>query len=161
MTTLALPPKVETAIKPKPTKSEIISAMVRVHIQKHDADQKAIAAKRATIGEEIEKLIKKLPLRGRIASVNLGYCHDRKGGEYSGVRISFDLDEGLPTKIRSRLDAYHALPKCALVLDEKKVRREIACKLEGIGTADERVDALLEDPESRKGLEKMLQLIGK
>lgn len=161
MTTLALPAKVETAIKPKPTKSEIISAMVRVKIEQHDAEQRAIAQKRASLGEEIEKALKafaKTAARTIVPTISLGYSYGK--GDYGNVSIRFEMNvDNLPPAIDSRLVAYHAIPKTTVNLDERKVRREITAKLEGIGTRDERIDALVDDPESRKGIEDMLKLI--
>lgn len=138
--------------------------MTAVLISKHDAEQKAIAEKRASLEEETEKLLQSFApkaVKAVIPDVSLGYSYDN-GKKISSIYIKIELEEDqLPPNILSRIRAFHALPKCTVNLDEKKVRRDIAAKLEGIGTREERVDALIDDPESRKGIEQMLKLIGK
>lgn len=170
MKALTLPKQVQVAVIPKPTKAEIVQAMVRLHIEKHEADVKEKVALRASLSEEAEKLIQEFfaeKVKTLKGVVGLGQRDfDYKDGsriykdEVDNVKIVFYLDESLPKSIKQLLLRIHEIPTSFRDPDPKQLKQKMALKLEGIGTESERIESLLTDPESRKGLEKMLSVIG-
>jgi hypothetical protein len=162
MSTLILPPKVETAVKPKPTKAEIISAMTKLKMQEIEEAAKARAIRRDELKKKCEAAVVAFVMANLSSiepDVRLGYCN---GSTPYGVSVSFDADpKKMPKTLISDLKEYELVSKPLARKIESDIRREISRAVQGIEAPDKRVESLLSSPESRKGLEKMLRLIGK
>lgn len=157
-TALAIPVKVETAVKPKPTKSEVISALTAIKMGQFSKEQRERSERKEKLESELKLEIPRLLKSKAIPSrVHLGWF-DRALDVTCGVYLNFDIKD-LPATVMKKLAEYHSVSRPLPEPKEKDVRRKIAASLEGIGTREERVEALMDDPESRKVLEKMLKAI--
>jgi len=152
-----LPAVVENAIKPKPTKREIIEAMARLHIEKLRKENDENKARRDEMDEQIEKMLKAhIRRRGMTCFETSAYFHHYGEDIRGSVTINFkaeDLSEPIIAKMKER----KAIPEHFCVPTIEKARREIAARMNGIAPTNERVDALLASPDSRKALESALQ----
>lgn len=151
-----IPPKVECAVKPKPTKSEIISALVAIRIEQIESENRDRVKRRDALKAELEVEIPKLlKAESKPSRVHLGYYN---GEKTTCVELSFLIETSNPS-IAKKLSEFHVLSKPVREIKEKDIRREITYSVEGLETREARVEQLLDDPGSRKALEKMLKSI--
>jgi len=168
---LALQTKVDTVIQPKPTKAEIIEAMVAVKIETMDREYAEKKALRDKLTEEIKPQLitwalskeHQLPI-----SVDLGQLERRHNGDtgkyeltgrVSGCDITLKLDK-LPAALEKKIKTILALPEYYRKPDPFALRKQIRNAMTGMGSPKERIQALINSPESKKALRGMLKHIG-
>lgn len=160
MTTL-LPAVVETAVKPKPTKREIIDALATLHIENIKKENLERTAKRDALDEEIEAALKTLVETKVFAKFKVSHhTHMYSGGKpTAGLSVSFETNE-LTSELRAKIKERQSLESFCVPSIEY-ARKTITKQMSGYAPHDERVAALLGDAESRKALEKMLKAFDK
>lgn len=157
-TTLALANPVATAVNPKPTKKEVIEAMVRLKIEENEEKRKKAQEEAAKIAEELEatfkKLVLKTPNKFRTGAY-LGYSYTQ---DVKGCQLSFNFDDQLPDPVAKKVKRYHELNNLRFP-DEKRIRMMIKEGVELNGTTDDRIQALLDSPAAKKALQGMLKTL--
>lgn len=155
-------------VVPKPTRSEILDAMVRLTIEKRSAEIKERDDKVKALTAEVDDLLVAFTRKniGKLAiSLRLGGCSEKWDGNTYKVSEESDDSEAsvniradaLPRSIVSRLVAISTLKRKRWNLDPAAIKRQIR---EGItGNTGERVTALLTTPQSRAALEQALEKI--
>lgn len=149
--------KINTAIVPKPTKSEIVEALVIVRrdqfIKKHSKEkvfyEKAKERAERQIIQYIHENIKSLHIVancGNFWSNSLSYV---------GAEISL---KNIPLSLERELIAFHKTPRPSGIPTDEAIRREIRAAINETKTA--RVDELTSNPATRKALNEMLSAIG-
>lgn len=159
MKTLALP---KSKLQPPPTKAEVIDALTRLRIEKLEKENKEGVALRKKLNDEAEAEL--------IEFVNATHGSLAKeadtGDWYSGcskidgIKVIIRLEEKqLPVALKSKLREIHKLPERIRSYCYSDERKSVALAVSGMGTKDERVNALLKDEVSRDALGKMLEAI--
>jgi len=140
-TSLSIP-----SVQPKPTKTEVLDAMVIRAKVKHDAENK----RREKAREALEKKITALAIKaGKSKTPSVGiYVYNNKESNHCDLYI-----RNLQTpELQPLLEDLHSLIR--LVWDEKDVRRAIKQELSGI--AKPSPTRLLDNPETVKAMDAML-----
>jgi hypothetical protein len=155
-----LPAVVEAAVKPKPTKREVIEAMAKLQIENIKAENLLRAEKRKRLDEEIENGLRSLLHKRGLAMFKVRADSNRWSSKWSAsLTINFsqeDLTESLIAKMKQRNEAEDLREPYF-----NDVVKQIARKMAGFQPHDVRVEALLEDQESRKALGLMLAALNK
>lgn len=158
---LALPEKASSVVKPKPTRAEVIDAMVAIRLEQIKKEQTEGMERRNKVEARVTKLLFQYQQKNRTklpATVSLGWKGCDK--EICSVYVSYPLKfEKLPDEIKKLLAEFHELPSKVHLPNENEVRKEIRDGLNGVASRDERVQALIDSPDSRKALEAMLKQI--
>ncbi len=148
-------------IQPKPTKTEIVTAMATLHIQKLEKENKEIDARREALQEKIHNLmlatVKKDGFKTLLTVAQMG---NRWGSSktISSVHLEVDFPMSPDSEITQLLDQYHDC-KRLLVPDMKTARRYIMERMEVRASGETRIKQLLEDTEYRKALDSALKAI--
>lgn len=161
MNTLALSTKVQNGVKPPAKKHEVIAAMAQVKFEQMRNEQIA-TAKACDAAEKEAKAALVLyatenPTKLQ-ATASIGYSSS--GGHVHSIRIGCEVVfENLPKPLQKLIKKAHELKdearsKC--VPELRVIKQQIATKLEGFTPTELRVKSLIETPETRKAIEKML-----
>lgn len=154
----------------KPTKAEILEALTQLKFQQRadekrerDEEKKKLEAEcDQMLVEYVKQNVAKFTPRIRFGSLKRNW--ETGNGEYmeeiSGTEAEYDLDK-LPSRIEKKLVKLRQLEMIRIVTDYDAIKKEIRDGLNGIQDKTERVKALLENEETRKGLEAMLKEISK
>lgn len=157
--TLVIPANVQSAIVPKPTRAELIDAMTAIEIERIEAEQQATTEKREALKIEIENELLALPLDNIPSVPNLGGCYGANS-RLSGVSIRFEF-LNLPKPLAAKLCKFHALEQWHAEPKRLEIRKQILAKMNGMTEPHNRVDALLENVETKAALTKLLAAISK
>ena len=147
-TSLALP--ITQKMQPKPTKTEILNAMVARAKVAHDAENERRRAARAKLETKINSLAVKAA-RGKKASVQIWTYSDKEKGHVDVSFCSIQTPE-----LQDLLAQYRELTPVRW--DEKETRAAINAQLTGITKVSP--SRLLEDPEAVKAIDQMLSAWG-
>ena len=167
---LTLSPQSESVIKPKPTKREIVDALVEIRLEQIRVQNKAVMERRARLEPLIQQALVRFARDNALKlrpSVSLGIRWASDGNKPSGISVDFKLNfNDLPTDVQSELNEYHdAQPVnigCTLSDARKIIRKQIEEKLSSKTPTAERVQTMLNDKETRASLETILDnLTGK
>ena len=143
-------------IIPKPTKTEIISAMVEIARGKFHAEQKQAKVKLEEFDAALQKHARKL-IRKHITTAKVSVVP-----HYHGDTIDIDFD-AIPHEMGARnlyAERGAIRLKTQESFDEKSTRDDIRDRMNyGPGSKEARVDAMLCDPDARKHLEKALEAL--
>lgn len=162
--------KVETVVKPPPTKSEIIEAMVQVRIENILKEQAEKEKERKDLEVEIRPILIALALKNPESlpvSVDFGSEEQKyqegkgyvKTGRISGCDVTLKLDK-LPASIEKKLIKLVQIPTYFGKPNPVNIRKQIKAAMMGYAPAEERVKALVADTESKKALNATLKAIG-
>lgn len=162
--------KVETVVKPPPTKSEIIEAMVQVRIENVLKEQAEKEKERKDLETELRPLLLAYALKNQSslpASVDFGQEEQKweadkgylKTGRISGCDVTLKLDR-LPASIEKKLIRLAKIPTYFGKPNPVNIRKQIKQAMSGYAPAEERVKALVADTESKKALNATLKAIG-
>jgi hypothetical protein len=155
-----IPPAVQQAVQPKPTKSEIVEALVQLRIQEINKKNADLKVKIEKLSVSIKKALLKFVLkRGAVpeASIvyNLGYQHSTSGVSYVSVKFD-EIFNLLPGDVKAALIERLKLEKQMVRYERADLVKEIREKLEQRGDSMQRVNALLSDKSSRTALQLVL-----
>lgn len=151
-----VPAVVEAAVKPKPTKREIIDALAILHIEGLKKENVERKARRQKLDEEIEQYLKKLlHKRGQSQFKSDHRFHIWNNKATATVSFDFTHDD-LPPLLRALMEERekcedHGIPHPIYA------RKLIAKRMSGMQPHDVRVATMLEDEGSRKALEEILK----
>lgn len=155
------PAVIDAAIQPKPTKSEIISALTHLQIAKLEKEQTEGIERRKHLIPEVEadiiRLLRNTKITPENSKPNFGYFHK---GEISGISVTVSLDS-LPIALQQKLIEFHKLPSYLRCIEAKKIRKEISDKVNNRATTSERVEALLKSDSGRAALNSILESLEK
>lgn len=135
-------------LTPKPTKSEIIEAMVKRAKIKLTADNEAASKKRELVKEKIKKLAQKLAKSQVFAFSIYADCKKPHVDLYASEVTSPEMD---------KLLAEYAACK-TFCIDEKELRNQIRAELNGATKPDP--ERLLNDPSTVKAIDAQLAAWG-
>jgi hypothetical protein len=163
MKTLALRTKASNGVKPPATKRELIEAMAIVKQKQLTDENCAREARAENLKTELEgaliTLVNSTFAKQPNVSANLGYCY-RGEGEIKNIHVEVSLPlENLPKGIQKKLAEYHEVSNRKPIPSLTDIRREISVKMAGQTPVNLRVQTLVETPDSRKALERMLGAI--
>ncbi len=155
-----LPAVIQSAVKPKPTKKEIVDALAQIHIEQIKAENVKRKAERERLDEEIEAGLKSLLHRKGANKFKITTSHNHWGkGVNAYLNFQFDesdLTEDLKLKIKQHDDAGQLC-----VPYPSDARNKIRKQMAGYAPHDTRVAALLADVDSKKALEDILAALCK
>lgn len=158
-----IPAAVESATVPKPTKNEIIEALVKLRIQQINKERAEVYKHKQELSKKacalLEKHVRKIArLRETVVATYLGEVwNNSRSLERVKAEINFEHGNKLPLEVEKAIRDYHAC-KVAPAPDEKAIRAEIRAR--AAGPRVDRVKALLDSPDARKALEATLEEIG-
>ena len=167
---LTLSPKAEAVIKPKPTKREIVDALVEIRLEQIRVQNRAVMERKARLEPLIRQAFIRFARDNALKlrpSVSLGHQWASNSNKPSGMNVDFKLNfDDLPTDVQNELKEYHdAEPVnigCTLNDARKIIRKQIEEKLSSKTPTAERVQTMLNDKETRASLETILDnLTGK
>lgn len=147
------------AVKPPPTKREIIEAMAILMIEKirkENAEKEAVSK---ALTAEVETMLRAIAKeKAHTLQCNIGAGWVRAGqSEIVGVEINYDLDsKSITPELRKKLVALHAAKKSVCVPALSDAMRQVRARMEDFTEPKERINRLLTDTESRKALETAL-----
>lgn len=162
---VAIIPSEETinrAVVPKPKKHEVVEAVARVRRAKLVVEQdraKTEADKReAVLKSKVRKFVEK-SIRTLTQDIRLGSYYS-SDGTLRWVRSEIDLVNSLPEDLKRELIA-HQKTVIPSVPELSEIKREVRAGIDCSPCGTEaRISALINNPASRKALEKMLVEIG-
>lgn len=168
-TTLALSPKLASAVQPKPTKTEIIEALAILKKEKEDKENLEGTQRREKLLAEFEKEIIPWAIKNH-SSLQVDFCegheeHSTIDGKYQpngklyGCQVEIVM-KTLPNNLMKKLKTIYSLPNYYRARNLDSVRKEVRSALSGSSSSSERIKALIESDDSKKALEKMLSHIG-
>lgn len=152
-------------VKPKPTKREILDALVKLRIERIHSANLAVKKKIDALRQEIEPQLKRWVVTNGAKlkpDVCFGYlCQSPQ--RLVSVSLKFDsLEKLLPEDLVELIKQTHQLQaQIERVPTEKDLREEIKFGLELGASPEERVGALLADKETRGQLDIILDRISK
>lgn len=149
---------VNKAVQPKPTKNEIIAAMAAIRYQELQEERKRIEAEREKKGIELRGKLEKFVqrnMKSMTPRINLGSL---SGDRLYYVEAEYKLDN-LPPELDKELRAYHKLTKPPIP-DMAEVKKEIREALGDLVGMEARVQALVNNPATKKALSSMLEELG-
>jgi hypothetical protein len=148
---------IANAVQPKPTKTEIVKALVQLRLQQirkeldeHNAKEKAL---RKLIDTKARRFVLRHSSKAKCSVMIRSYYSPPK------VEVEFTICSLSSPELSDLLKQYDTLNKSRPVFDEKTVKHEIMVGLEMVSPQGDRVEALLKSPASRKALESMLEVI--
>jgi hypothetical protein len=157
---LALSTKVSNGVKPPATKRELIEAMALVKQKQLRDEEEAREAKAVALKAELESsliaLVVSTITKQPNVSADLGYCYNHNQ-DVRNIHVQVDLVlENLPKSTQKKIVEYHQVSSRKLIPHIKEIRRGIADAMVGNTAPNLRIQALVETPETRKAIEKML-----
>lgn len=151
-----LPAVIETAIKPKPTKTELLTALARLHIEKVQKENVERKAVREETSAKLERmLVAVVRKKGAVMLPSCNWYFYRGGKPTASVSFSLrneDITPELVALIKKHSESSDLCVPC--IANAKKQVREAMGEM--VNTSA-RVDALLSDKDSRKALETALE----
>lgn len=147
---------IKTKVQPKPTRAEIIDALTQLEIQRRNDESKKQVERKREIHQKLTDQIKRLKLNDPSPYIHFGYVREKK---VDSMYIKYSI-ENIPEPMEKMLLEYHSLPSCPREHRFCDVRKEIYASSQGLACGT-RVTRLLDDKESRKALEAMLDAITK
>lgn len=154
-----VPAVLESAIKPKPTKREVIEAMARIQIEKLQAENKAATEEMKKLEQEIRDLSLGIVKKSSSIRASLDlYVYSEKPEEASvHLRVSIGKADRTPA-LNAKLVRYNEAKKRVVTIPSlKEAMQQIRQTMEDLTPGQSRVDAMLKAPDSRKALEAMLE----
>lgn len=151
-----LPAVIETAVKPKPTKSELVEAMARLHIQKCKDENLANEKKRKEIRVRIEKAGPSLARKwlSRKEAVSVSYGMWSRG---SAINVSISIPkESIPSEIVALIREENDLPGIIRIPSLHESKAKVRQIMSGVSDTATRVKALLDSPECVRAMESLL-----
>lgn len=154
-----VPAESTAAIKPKPTRNEIIDAMTALRVQQIRTKLSELEEERRSLGAKIEAETRKhvqqniKTLVPRVTFYDYSHCSIELKAEFSLSNIPPEIS-AMIVRCKELRKEMESIPK-----DAKVIRRKIKDAVSGNTPNEERVTALLTDKESRKALETALQKI--
>jgi hypothetical protein len=151
-----VPAVVEMAVKPKPTKDEILTAMAHLHIEKLKKENEERKVRHEAAEQKIEKLLVKLAKKaGALSEPSTSWSWYKGQAPYASVHFRFKEDE-LTDELKSLMKiAQDSQSFCIPSLYDAK--RQVRQAMGDLVTKNDRVNALLADKGSRAALEKALE----
>lgn len=153
-----VPAAVSAAIKPKPTRAEIIDAMTALRVQQIRVKLNGLEEERRGLQVKIEAETRKY-VRQNIKTLVpcVSFYHWSSTPE---LKAEFKVRD-IPPEIAAMIARTKELHKEmeGITRDPKIIRRQIKDAVTGATPNEGRVTALLTDPESRKALESALTKI--
>jgi hypothetical protein len=150
-----VPAVVEMAVKPKPTKDEILTAMAHLHIEKLNKQNEENKIKHQATEEKIENLLVKLARKVGTLSEPDVHWNDYGSGPSARVSFSFKAD-AITGELKALMKVHKATHQvCIPSLHDAK--RQVRQAMGDLVTKNDRVNALLADKGSRAALEKALE----
>jgi len=160
MSTLALAP-IKTNMQPKPTKTEIVTALATLHIEKCKKENEETIQKKEALGVKIHTLmiawVKKDGLKTLVSSANKGYRY-RNDAEITQVQLEIDFPMNPDNELTKLLHQYHNC-RMLCVPDLKEACKYIRDCMDKRADTGVRVKQLLDNTESRKALDATLKAI--
>ena len=155
MKTLSIiPPTVSTAVKPKPTKTEIVSALTQIRMAELLEKQRTARAKSESLREDVLQHAINVAKAGKLPKE--ATIHPSFWNKSIDLKIEIPLT-CLPKEIQAKIGEQSRLSMDAhRIINEKAVRKEIQDRISNRVPTDERVNTLLKDKDSRDSLTKML-----
>jgi hypothetical protein len=157
---LSIIPAVEKSVVPKPTKTEILQALVSVAMKNQGEEIRFAAEKKQKLKTRAEEAIRKHYVKickSTAPTIHLGYLGSSSEKPWDCyAKIEFD---SLPDDVNKVVLEYHKF-KVPGRLSEAEMRRKIKDSLAGATPRSERVSTMLNSPESVKALEEMLSVMG-
>lgn len=150
-----IPPALEKSVTPKPSKAEIIDALTSLHIDELIKQSRIEVERRKELEPLIEQNILNLAASAEMEVDSYGWVN---GDRASGARVSIKI-ENLPKELELMVVEHDKLHRSVVIPDERKVRKEIAERVNGSLSRTERVDAMLSDPQSNASLKSLLSQI--
>ena len=148
MKTLSIiPPTVSTAVKPKPTKTEIVSALTQIRMAELLEKQRTARAKSESLREDVLQHAINVAKAGKLPKE--ATIHPSFWNKSIDLKIEIPLT-CLPKEIQAKIGEQ------SRIINEKAVRKEIQDRISNRVPTDERVNTLLKDKDSRDSLTKML-----
>lgn len=154
-TTLVVSSKVEAAVKPKPTKRELIEAMAILQFNKTKQDADKLRDKRTALSNEIDndcRRVFKAQTDGAVWDVT------RWGSSTIYLKAEITIRD-IPDSIQKKLSALNSMPMPRWP-DLKAIRKEITSRIDDKESTSDRVQTLVNTEESAAGLRKVLKSIG-
>lgn len=151
---------IPNTITPKPTKTEIIEAMVAVRLKQQEEEYGAALERNGKLRSKAINLLEKhakKAVRSEKLDLNLGYM-GRRTGDLHNVYVSMNLCN-LPDEVSSAIKAYHTA-RVPAKQGAAEIRKEIRARISSGGSSSDRVRALIDSPDSRKAIEESLAAIG-
>lgn len=147
---------VVSAVKPPPTKTEVIESMALLLIEKRKKEEKDREAKKAELKEKIVALARK---ECKKLLVNCPVHFNAYYYNASGPTLDFTLNLSRPhfsPAMLALLTAYKAVQDRMTVPSLGNARKEVRDAMLGVNDKETRVSAILADKDSRDLLQKAL-----
>jgi hypothetical protein len=149
-----------SAIKPKPTKGEIISALVILRANEIRTENEVRTKRRTVLKRKIDRTILALFRKNYTKMARVGsYGYLNYGSRSITVHLDCKatisgVNLEIPAEILADITEYEKI--AVIKLDEKALRTEITDELNSRQSKAVRVNALLADPDTRLALSTML-----
>ena len=152
-------------VKPKPNRTEILEALVRLQVEENIRLNNEECEARSAVALDLIEKIKAFVLSNVQALVSKmdadeGVNIDRCWGD---MFVEFELRmkrEDLPKSLVAEVEKYRKMPSGHRLTNEYHIRRELKekMKMKGMESRTSRINAMLADTETRKVLIEMLKL---
>lgn len=164
--------KIESKVKPPPTKTEVIEAMTRLRVKQLEDEAEASARIKQKIEDELKPMILAhalevfsiCPKTIRHGSRKTRWDSEKRKTVYlndvAGVEVRLEF-KSLPKDLTRTLVEYHKITSWRKNFDVKEIRREIKERMDNLTPKSTRVEALLTDPASKQALGSMMKAIFK
>lgn len=143
---------IQTKVQPKPTKAEIIDALTQLEVRRRDDKSKAEVSKRKEMDQEIKTEL--LVHFKKTAEKAAGQVRWDVFGSGPWASVSFDITS-IPKLLQAKMKQAEKLPTLARQHRFCDVRKDILNASSGFDKTT-RVSRLIQNDESRKSLEKIL-----
>jgi len=158
------------AIQPKPSKAEILEALVQLRVQEIILENELNEKKRAAIDKKLNPAVlkymksnwDKLATIKDYGSPNTKWENNERTptGKWSGTEVRLEIkDAELPAELKALLTERRDIPcetPCTGEYWVKQIRNELRDKMNSKDSTSHRVKALVNHPASRKALTSML-----
>lgn len=149
--------------KPKPNRTEILEALVRLQVEENIRLNNEECEARNSVGRVLTEKVKELVVANIEAlvarlDVGQGVSLDRSWGD---MFLEFELkmkESDLPKPLVAEINKYRELPRGHRMTSETSIRSELKEKMKGMNSRTSRINAMLADTETRKVLTEMLKL---
>ncbi len=169
-----IPKQVESSVVPKPTKTEIIGALVQLRVRQMREDNEAAEKRKATLKKKIDakilslfrKNFKQLARVDNIGDVSSRWNQNSNPSEISGVCVKLENgrygnnDFQIPPDIAAMVIEFRKIQ--TFRIDAAEIQKQIRDSLIQKASATDRIQTMLADPETNKSLMGILdKLTGK
>lgn len=157
MTASLVPAVIETAIKPKPTKDEILTALATLYIEQIKKENEERSIKHEAVKKKIERLLVALARKSQSLMEPDVTWYDYESVPKAYVNFTFREDV-LSPEIKGLMETYKNTARlCVPCMTE--ARKQVRAAMGELVSKGDRVAALLNDPKSREALEKALDVM--